>query len=632
MLAAAATGLAPMQAQAPAPTGFVLGRVVDADTGRGIPGVFVAIQPRTPPASPPTTPLPRALTDGQGRFLLRGLAPGSYVLRATVGGNGFSPSGFLVTGLGHQIGSYLNGAYGQRRPEGPEGFVELTATAPHVADAVIRLWKGAAVEGSVVDEAGEPIVAAYVAAVARGDDGRLLTGPSTRTDDRGWFRIGTLKPGEYVIVVPHTSFFLPSSSLAELARGQAGVAAASISRSGVNAPTASGVSIGSSVAAQATLPGVAASSTRLLPATPVSGRTLAYQTTFYPSATSLARASAVRLNAGETRSGLVIRLEPAPATKISGQLVDPAGPVPHFGVRLMSAGAGDGTEAIEAATTVTDASGVFEFPAVPAGSYTLRAVREPGGNPGAAEAPVGRLAERIGAFALEPITVGDSPLSGVTLTLRPGVRVTGQVEFVSTAPAPAPPRALSMVLTPSPPAVRTQAPLTTGSVSSDGRIEFQSAPAGRYLLTANAPANWSVSAVVVDGRDVTDRPVALTRDVDTLIVRLTDRPASIAGTVRVPQGLRLDEVSLFLFPTDRERWADARFSTRVFRTARVQPSGAFEFRPVVPGSYVVTAARDTLGVDWPSQRLLPRLAAAGVSVDVAPGQPAMVSVVAVDLP
>src|SRR5688572_6464249 len=109
LLSIGVAGLAGRQSQATPGTGFILGRVVDATTGAPVSGVVV-----TASGHPQSM-----LTDAQGRFVFRNLPKGTYSLTATIGGRGFSPSGFLVTGMGHQIGAYLDGSYGQRRPGGP---------------------------------------------------------------------------------------------------------------------------------------------------------------------------------------------------------------------------------------------------------------------------------------------------------------------------------------------------------------------------------------------------------------------------------------------------------------------------------------------------------------------------------
>ena len=160
-LAAQAPVTPPRGTAAPAPTGIVLGRVLDATTDTPIANVIVALV---------GAPLPRAvtvLTDGQGRFLFRSVPKGTFTLRATIGGNGFSPSGFLVTGGGQQIGPYLNGGFGQRRPGGLLQQIDVDDGA-RIGDVVIKLWKGGSIDGTVIDEAGEPLVNSGANVIALG--------------------------------------------------------------------------------------------------------------------------------------------------------------------------------------------------------------------------------------------------------------------------------------------------------------------------------------------------------------------------------------------------------------------------------------------------------------------------------
>src|SRR5262245_43730944 len=85
----------------PPSTGYILGRVVDAQSNTALPGVLVQISSTTPaPANAPRILEPRVLTDGEGRFLFRGVPAGTYTITAALGGsNGFVPNGFVVTGL-----------------------------------------------------------------------------------------------------------------------------------------------------------------------------------------------------------------------------------------------------------------------------------------------------------------------------------------------------------------------------------------------------------------------------------------------------------------------------------------------------------------------------------------------------
>ena len=82
-------------------TGLILGRVVDASTGRPVSGAVVALTggpqrvqapaiPGQPPQSP--APQPQLLTDSEGRFAFRFLARGNYQVSASK--PGFSPGAF----------------------------------------------------------------------------------------------------------------------------------------------------------------------------------------------------------------------------------------------------------------------------------------------------------------------------------------------------------------------------------------------------------------------------------------------------------------------------------------------------------------------------------------------------------
>ncbi len=602
--------------QSAAGTGLVIGRVLEAGSDRPIAGALVTLAPSAPGAATAARPAPppRAMTDARGRFVLRDIDKGSYLLTAAVGGNGYSPSGFLVSGLGQQIGAYLNGGYGQRRPGGALEPIEI-AGGQAIADATIRLWKGAAIEGTVVDEAGEPFVGLFVAAARRSSDGRLSTGPSTRTDDRGWYRLGTLLPGEYLVVVPQKQNVFPAATLAAITDApQGSPAARPFGDTTAQAQPANGVRVGSMIVSAGTAP----DTTNMIPPRLAGDAVRVYRTTFYPSATIARRAAPIRVEAGETHRGADIRLEPQSAVSISGTVVDSLGPVPNFGVRLLPAEADDGSGVLEAATTATDARGAFVFPLVPVGAYTLRAERNLPVS--GATAAGGRLSDLSGVSAIQSIAVGSVPVTNVALVMRPGVQVHGRTEFSGAGDRPVGGRLTTLTLVPTPQIYRSPGTFRGSVVDSDGKVLFGPVIPGRYLVTVNSTPPWTLLSVKAAGRDLTDRAFDLDADIDDLVVTLTDTPAAISGTVRAPTGTAADLMSVFLFPSERTRWRDASASTRSFQVARVSASGAFALPAVIPGSYVVAAARDEDAGDWPDVSLLTTLAATGRTLVVEPRQ------------
>ncbi len=168
-------------------TGLIVGRVVDATTGKPVAGALVALnggpgRGAPPPgvaagvrAGGPPPQLPRILTDSDGRFAFRNLTRGTYFLTATKAG-------------------YAQGAYGRSRPDGAPRSLLLDDNE-RMNDVAIRIFKYAAITGRITDETGEPIVGAQVRAYRRGlvsGQRRFGESGSANTDDRGVYRIYNL--------------------------------------------------------------------------------------------------------------------------------------------------------------------------------------------------------------------------------------------------------------------------------------------------------------------------------------------------------------------------------------------------------------------------------------------------------
>lgn len=604
-------------------TGAIVGCVVDARSGTPLSGVVVGASGGAAPAT--------VLTDAQGRFVFSNLPKGSYTLTASMGGTGFSVGGFRVSGMGLRIAPYLDGGYGQRRPDGPLQTIEL-GIGERVMDAVIRMWRGGAISGQVFDEAGEPLVDVIVAAVRRDPDGRLLNGPTTRTDDHGRYRIGTLLPGRYVVVVPQMQMLLPASTIEAVLSAPSGAGPASrLSGSGAatpprppatGAPPDAGIKVGSSfMTGQPEL-----RATNTLPPIATGARPFVYQTTFHPSAASASRASQVVIGSGEDRQGINVHLAPVAAGPVSGTLVDANGPVANFGVSLVPQDSGDGMSMLEVASTATDASGAFEFPLVAEGAYRLLALRTGSApQPGQRGAPPPQatavLADTPGAWAAQDVAVGERGATNIVLTLRPGVRVTGRFEFHGAAERPSAEqiRQFAVVLTRLEPLARNLAPSVPGPMTPGGAFSVTGAFPGGYLFTARGSGPWRLQSITAGGRDIAETIVPLEADLKEVVVTMTDRPAEISGSVRAA-GTDVEAASVFVFPADRDRWAAARLGSRAFRTMRVRRDASFAVPDLVAGEYLVVAAADDIAGEWPDPALLAKLAPRATTVRLTHGE------------
>jgi protocatechuate 3,4-dioxygenase beta subunit len=133
--------------------------VVADDTGEPLPNVRIAVTGVASGA-------PVVLTDAAGRFTL--LAPPGHGIVA-------SKSGYARSEL----------------PPAPAG-----------APIEIRLRRGAAISGRVIDEHGEPVLGARVTAeLVSASPPRFTTAATTDSDDRGEYRLASLPDGTFVVAV-----------------------------------------------------------------------------------------------------------------------------------------------------------------------------------------------------------------------------------------------------------------------------------------------------------------------------------------------------------------------------------------------------------------------------------------------
>lgn len=628
-VAASAAVLAQQQPAAPA-TGLLLGRVVDAQSNQPLSSVFVQLNGGAPasPSAPRIQPV-RVMTDPQGRFLFRGIAAGYYTLTAGVGNNGYTPNGFITNGSGFLIGGYLEGGYGQRRPNGPLATLEVK-DGESLGNVEIRMWKAAVVTGRVLDEASEPLVNQVVGIVSFSPDGRLLNGPTMRTNDLGEYRFSGLAPGNYVVFVPQTQVSVPVSIADDLAAGPPDPTAGQRFRlATAPSPSSGGVRVGGSLVT--TVPDVAnysaAAPISNALASPAEGdRLTVYRTTFHPASLSLAQAARLRIAAGDELTGIDVQLRPVPGVSVSGRLIDSSGPVPGLGVHLMPADQGEDASLLQVGMTVSDSRGTFTFPVVPAGRYTLLVWRGGGVPTGNQQKPMAdptRVAEEPGAWAMDPVVVTSRPVDGLTVTIRAPLSVSGRVEFSGSSERPSADRLRTGLIVTAGPTRNLFRGISSvpGSLIDPvtGRITIRGlAPPGRYAVGPPAmPAPWTVESISVGGRDAPDAAFTLGEsDITDVVITYTDQPASVSGTVGIPQTGADAGVSVFLFPSNRARWADARSGSRTYRVTRTSRTGAFNWTAVPPGDYLLAAVSDESAGDWPGETFLNKLAAVATPIKV----------------
>lgn len=589
----------------PQGTGLILGQIVEAGSSRPIPGALVTLNLR---ASRPI----RALADAQGRFVFRDLPKGNYGLTATKPG-------------------HVDGAYGRLRPSGPTLSLDL-GDGERASGVSIAVWRYAAIAGFVQDELGEPVVNTAVRVLRRqivGGQWRFVPGAQDQTDDRGAYRIGTLEPGEYAVAVAMAGGSgLPLDMMmgAELDRmvSVSAVRVAGVGGGGESAIFFEG-SGGDALGVDE------------------NGRAITYPTQFFSGAGSAVRATLVKLGSGEERGSVDFQLKPVRAFKISGAVSGPEGPLGNLALTLVPAEAEQLASAFDTRTSFASGSGTFTFTAVPPGQYVLRATRTPrmafggpgemtvvsqggatvttigtrGGGPGPAMPP---LPTEPTLWTEIPITVSTSDIVDLPVMLRPGIRVTGTVQFDGGAARPEGDRltALGVILEPAD--VRPGVNSARGRVETSGQFATMGVPPGRYFVRAmGAPQGWTFRGATLGGRDVTDTPLDIDSEVSGVALVFTDRPIELSGRVTGDANLT-EGATVILFPTDQSAWVGYGSSTRRLRNVRADKTGAFTIGNLPAGEYYLAAVTEKIAVDWQNPEFLASLASDATRVRLSDGQ------------
>jgi len=601
-------------------SGVLMGQVVDA-RGTGVAGAivtlsggFVQVALRTMPSQLPGGPR-RTLTDRNGRFVFFDLAAGAYSLEATKPG-------------------YLPGAYGRRRHGGAAQSIRL-ADGERQTTLRIQMWEYASISGTIVDETGEAAVGVQVMALprvygaghARWDTAAGAASRDT-TNDLGEYRIDALPPGDYLVVVPATRTTIPAGLAAAHTQARLEGATAEFTQrlreAGVPPAISSsqpGLYVGDWVMRLR-----AGSATPLATEAGLSG---VYPTTFYPGTINTSDAQPVTLNSGDDRIGVNLQLSLVSATTIAGTLVGPDGPVPTVTVRLVPGyiDALSVEQSFEVTTTVSDASGRFVFLGVPSGRYLVRAMKAPGGRPTPSGAPPPSADPTL--WAETPITIGDAPVSDLTLTLSRGFRVGGRLEFDGTLPKPPPDMFERFsILLDSIDGHGSQMPAAfRGSIDRNGRISTNEIPPGRYFVLFLAfaddrqrMAGWETKGATLHGRDVSTLPLDLREDVTDLVMTITDRPSELSGVVRNAQGQADPGATVLWFTTDKSHWVNHGMSSRKLRSMRANEDGTFKVRGIPAGEYFLGALPDEETGNWQNPSLLEAISRRAVRVTIADGE------------
>ena len=583
---------------------LVTGRVIDGTTGEAVLGAVVALRLRTDPSLVKSvSELPqaaRALVDELGRFAFEGVGPGTYDFEATKPG-------------------YADGVFGRLGPNDPGRTLEIQAANRLVA-AEIRLWRLGALSGTVLDDANEPVANVVVHSLRRdwiAGEPVFVPAGNARTDDRGRYVINSLLPGSYVVAAPFTLRSAPSSVAESVtAAERSTVDRAALGQAGVGPSWfgAGSAAVGRSV--------VSGDSLRIPDATRGEGRLLVRPLLILP--TGWAQESSLDVRPGETAVAPALLLRFTHGIRIRGRLEGPRGPVPFAGLRLVPAAVNRfSTEAgFEAAATITDATGQFEFVGVAPGDYYLRGLKGPN------DSGADRQARML--WLRSELTVSDKD-ADVRLTMREAFDVIGRMIFEGQRPAPTSEQLQRQPIYLDSADGRQRILVPPAYRSNEGySFTIHGAPGGRYVARFGGNLRgWYLKSITLKGVDVLDAPIDLSDDVADIVLTFTDKVTELSGRARSGSGKPESAALVVVMPANQARWVEFGKAPHRFQTTRADPDGNFRIVGLPPGEYIVSAIEQGSSLVWQSRPALELLARAGVHTSLRDGEASSVIVRAV---
>jgi hypothetical protein len=487
-----------------------------------------------------------AVADPAGRFAFRDLSPGTYRAYATREG-------------------FLQGEYG-RRPAGTSGVSIVLGEGQTSPDILIAMTPTGAIAGRVTDR-GRPVRNVWVRALkARYFEGErsLSVVEWAQTDDRGEYRLFGLAPGSYVVsAIP--------------------VERPSLEGDSVVMPT---------VATTANNNQRARRSTATLESLPAAALERGvHPAVYHPGTTDPAAAQPVDVRAGQTTPGIDFAVATASTFHVRGQVII-AGAESSLDVTV-------GARTVEAGTAlpilgVKAKAGFFDLPRVPPGRYYLSA--QTAVPPG----PLLRSAIQIDVL--------DRDLDGVTITLQPGVRLTGRLsiegrESISTN------LFASVQLS-----ARGMAGFSTIRFEPDGTFTIDNVVPGDYRLrvlrTPRSEWQW-VKSARFGGEDVLTAPVRVDGELKGRLLEIVLSPNSATLDARVVDGSQRPVSGVLVIAVPD---ATRRNQSQAYRTATTDADGRARIDGLTPGEYSLFATESIEAGDWQDPAVLQRYERRGTAV------------------
>jgi hypothetical protein len=472
----------------------------------------------------------------------------------------------------------------------------------------MRMTRGSVITGVIVDQNGEPFAGATVSAMrhmfAGSGQRTLLPANSGQTDDRGQYRLWGLAAGDYVVSA--SAGFASPTRDTEIAR----LTDADIKRAM------------SEVAAGTSRPGSPETSQADSGPRP---RTVGYAPVFYPGTPVSAQAIPIKLGAAEERTGVDFPLSLVPTAKVEGHVVVPDGMNPQtLGIQMIGSNP-QGVMLDVFRRSAVAADGSFTFAGVSPGPYAIVVQAHPAGPAAAAgrPGPPAGPPRQPTHWARADVVLDGQDISGVSLTLQPGMVIAGKVQLEGTNTQPPDLSRVRVNLMPAQVPGEISLGQTQIQPDATGSFSISGVTPGRYRLMASIPSprpdtlGWQLKSSMVHGRDTLDDPIDLRESTDGAVVTFTDRVTELNGAILDAGGQPAPEYTVVVFARDKTYWTS---QSRRIRTVRPAADGKFVMPNVPPGEYLMTAVTDLEPGEQFDPALLELLSRSAIALTIGDGE------------
>jgi hypothetical protein len=542
-------------AQQPNRDGFKIdGRLVDGASDQPIPHARVAIAAVTQ-----RNDFTTIITAENGLFSFSGLKPGKYTLSA-------------------QAHSYVFQSFNQHDRYSSSIVVGENANS---SGLVFRLYKENVIDGTVTDEAGEPVrdaqITLYQTGTAGGSAGTRVRSHGM-TNDEGHYHLGHLSPGDYMISLVARVWYARRRNFSKrnLDAGIGSIQGATFSSS-------NSLVVG----------GDAGDSASSEPETP-NALDLAYPTTFFPGVTEAGSASVIHLMHGE-KYVADFNLQPVRALHL--KVAGPENPQGQLNFQLAQKMI-DGTTTPVPTQSTRLPNGEWETDGIAPGQYTLTTSTYTPPNSGGKPGPMTQTSttREINAIGNDVVDDGKTTPAAVVkakLLFDPGASVTTRsylqlYNFKTT---------------------RNIYEL----IPENGEIEFkQTVPPGSYEISIYgvADAGSFIRSIVGTGARTYGRTVVIKGATPVKIeIKVGKNQGRITG-IALRDGQALAGVMIVAVPNDPVH------NQVLFRRDQSDSDGTFSLPNVVPGDYTLLAIENGWDLQWTKPEVLKPYLAQGEALKV----------------